>query len=298
VLLGNAQGIAAKQGGNIAPGEPIYPGKIWITDGNPKEELMPFQLGAGAYPGLDGLRQSIAYTGKLRTGVSDLQSGNLEALPSRTPATSMSILQEEGAKRPDLTLKDIRRCLSQIGLRIIQLIQQHAQPKQNADGERLLQASLSVLGDEAGIQVIQKLGIPLESAEYGLGVSLTATSASANKETNKQAMMGLMQLKQQNGPWYSQMMQMALQYWGTPLGQIALDNLQGMAFLEKRLFEQFDIKNLSEVVPEIPKDPVQGITDPLAALQLLPPGSGGASGSQGAPGMEAPAGPAGAGSPV
>jgi hypothetical protein len=210
----------------------------------------------------------------------------------------MSILQEEGAKRPDLTLKDIRRCLSQIGLRIIQLIQQHAQPKQNADGERLLQASLSVLGDEAGIQVIQKLGIPLESAEYGLGVSLTATSASANKETNKQAMMGLMQLKQQNGPWYSQMMQMALQYWGTPLGQIALDNLQGMAFLEKRLFEQFDIKNLSEVVPEIPKDPVQGITDPLAALQLLPPGSGGASGSQGAPGMEAPAGPAGAGSPV
>jgi hypothetical protein len=298
VLLGNATCIAAKQGANIAPGEPWYPGKTIITDGNPKEEIMPFQLGGGYYPGLNELRDSITFIGKLRTGVSDMNAGNIASLPSRTPATSVQALLEEGARRPDLTLKDLRRCLSAVGLRIIQLIQQHAQPSQNADGETILKAALSVLGDEAGIQVVQKLGLPLEGAEYGLGVNLTATNATANKEVAKQALMGLIQLKTQNAPIYAQMMQMALQTWGTPVGQVILDNLQGMAFLEKRLYEQFDMRNLNELVPTIPKDPVQAIQDPGAALQFLPPGSGGAQGAPEASGMAPSAGPVGAGSPV
>ena len=298
VLLGNATCIAAKQGANVAPGEPWYPGKTIITDGNPKDELMPFQLGGGYYPGLNELRDSITFIGKLRTGVSDMNAGNIASLPSRTPATSVQALLEEGARRPDLTLKDLRRCLSAVGLRIIQLIQQHAQPQQMAEGETLLRAAISVLGDEAGIAVVQKLGLPLEGAEYGLGVNLTATNATANKEVAKQALMGLIQLKTANAPLYVQMMQMAMQAWGTPIGQVALDNLQGLAFLEKRLMEQFDIRNINEVVPTIPKDPVQAIQDPGAALQFLPGAGGGAQGAPPSPGMEAPAGAAGAGGPV
>jgi hypothetical protein len=297
VLLSNSIGIAAKQGGNIAPGEPVYPGKIWITDGAPKEELMSFQLGS-IYPSLPGLIQSVTFTGRERTGVSDLNSGNINSLPSRTPATTVQSLLEEGARRPDLTLKDLRRCLSEVGVRLIQLIQQHAQPYQNADGERVLQAALQVLGSEAGIAVIQKLGLPLENAEYGLGVNLTATSATANKEVAKQAFIGLLQLKLQLMPGYVQFMQMATQMWGTPIGQVALDNLQGIAYLEKRLYEQFDIRNLNELVPQVPKDPVQAIGDPTAALQLLPGGGQELGGPPGAAPMEAPAGPPGAGGPV
>lgn len=297
VLLGNAIGIAAKQGSNIAAGEPIYPGKIWITDGNPKEELMPFQLGNGVYTGLDGIRNSLAYTGRQRTGVSDLNSGNIQQIPSRTPATTVQSLLEEGARRPDLTLKDLRRCLSTVGLRIIQLIQQHAQPSVNADGEKLLAASMSVLGDEAGMAVIQKLGMPLQGAEYGLGVALTATSATANKEVAKQAFMGLLQLQMQVAPAMTQLITQAMQAWGTPVGQVALDSAQGLAYTLKRLFEQFDIRNLNDVVPTIPKDPVQAIGDPGAALQFLPPGSGPPQAPPGAPPMGGPGGAAGAGGP-
>ena len=295
VLLANATCIAAKQGSSIAPGEPWFPGKTVFTDGNPKEEIFPFQLGAGVYPGLDRLREQYRFTGRERTGVSDLNSGNIQSLPSRTPATTVQSLLEEGARRPDLTLKDLRACLSEIGLRVIQLIQQHAQPLVAADGEKWLTAALQVLGNEAGLEVVKKLAMPLSQAEYGLGVNLTATSATANKEVAKQAFMGLIQLKQQVGPWYTQLMQMALQFQGTPLGQVALDNLQGMAYLEKRLLEQFDVRNITEVVPQIPKDPVQAITDPLAALQLLPGGGPAAGGLASASGVEAPAGPAGAG---
>jgi hypothetical protein len=294
VLLGNATCLAAKQGSNIAPGEPIFPGRTFITDGNPKDELMPFQMGAGAYPGLDGLRTSLGFMGQKRTGVSDLNAGNINALPSRTPATSVQALLEEGARRPDLTLKDLRRCQSNIGLRVLQLVQQHAQLVE-ANGEKVLQASLSVLGDEAGIMVLEKLGMPLESVEYGLGVALTATSATANKEVNKQAFMGLLQLQMQTAPAFIQLVMQAMQFQGTPIGQVALDSAQGMAFTLKRLLEQFDIRNLNEVVPTIPKDPVQAITDPTAALQLLPSGSGAAAGAPDPSGMGGVPGPAGAG---
>ena len=296
VLLSNSLGIAAKQGSNIAPGEPIYPGKIWITDGNPKDELMPFQLGS-VYPSLPQLISSVEYTGRQRTGVSDLNSGNINTLPSRTPATTVQSLLEEGARRPDLTLKDLRKCLSEVGLRVIQLIQQHAQPGQNADGERILAASMSVLGDEGGTTVISKLGLPLQGAEYGLGVNLTATSATANKEVAKQAFMGLLQLQMQTAPALTQLIMQATQMWGTPVGQVALDSAQGIAYTMKRLFEQFDIRDLNEVVPTLPKDPVQAIGDPLAALQLLPSGGGAPQGPAGAAGMGALPGAAGEGGP-
>jgi hypothetical protein len=296
VLLGNATCLGAKQGANVAPGEPVYPGKIFITDGNPKDELMPFQLGAGVYPGLDGLRDSYSFLGRQRTGVSDLNSGNIQSLPSRTPATTVQSLLEEGARRPDLTLKDIRRCLSRVGLRIIQLIQQHATPGHDSQGHEFLEASVSVLGDETGMGVMQMLSLPMQSPEFGLAVNLTATSANANKELMKQSMIGLLQIQMQTAPVFLQLMMQAIQFQGTPIGQIALDSAQGMAFTQKRLMEQFDIRNLSEVVPTIPKDPVGAITDPQAALQLLSGGGGAAQGSPPAPGMEAPAGPVGAGS--
>jgi hypothetical protein len=204
-------------------------------------------------------------------------------------------LLEEGARRPDLTLKDLRKCLSEVGIRVIQLIQQHAEPKENAQGETLLAASLSVLGQEAGMEVVKRLGLPLSNAEYGLGVNLTATSATANKEVQKQAFMGLLQLQMQIAPAMTQLIMQAIQAWGTPVGQVALDSAQGLAFTMKRLFEQFDIRNLNEVVPKLPKDPVQAIGDPLAALQFLPPGSGAPQGAPEPSGMGASAGFAGAG---
>jgi hypothetical protein len=298
VLLGNATCVAAKQGANVAPGEPWYPGKTLITDGDPKQEIFPFQLGAGAYPGLNQLRDSYSYLGRQRTGVSDLNSGNIQNIPSRTPATTVQSLLEEGARRPDLTLKDVRRCHSEIGKRILQLMTQHADPKQQAEGDKIITYSLDVLGIEAGTIVSKHFLLPGPDIVGGLGVNLTATSATANKEVAKQAFMGLIQLKTSTIPVYQQGMQMALQFQGTPLGQVALDNLQAMAFLEKRLYEQFDIRNIGEVVPTIPKDPVQAISDPLAALQLLPGGGQGLGGPPQAPPMGEAAGPPGAGGAI
>src|SRR5947207_347352 len=104
VLLANSRGIVAKAGANIVPGEPIYPGKIWITDGPVNQEFSSFQL-ADVYPSLQNLHGLVQAMGEKRTGISDIQLGNMQNLPGRTPATTMLSLLQEGSRRPDLTLK-------------------------------------------------------------------------------------------------------------------------------------------------------------------------------------------------
>lgn len=303
-LLSNAVGIAAKMGSNIGPGEPIYPGKIWITDGNPRDELMSFQIGQPH----TGIVQILGMTDelqKVRSGIGDLQSGNINALPSRTPATSVTQLLEEGARRPDLTLTNIRDALSTTGVRVLQLLQQYLnQPGLGAGGEIYADLMVRVLGVKNAAPVLSKIVLGQEGIEMGFGVKLTATSATANKELAKQNLMGLVQLQTQVSQPIIQLLTQAMQAMGTPVGQAALDMAQGLAFLQKRLLEQSDIRNTDELVPTIPKDPGQ-VTGPLGgpfgpapAFPMLPGGGGQVGGTPGAAGMGALQGAAGAGGPV
>jgi hypothetical protein len=305
-LLSNAVGIAAKQGSNIGPGEPIYPGKIWITDGNPRDELMAFNL-SQPYQGLVQIQGMVNELGKLRTGIGDLQSGNINALPSRTPATSVQAMLEEGARRPDLTLTNIRDCLSGVGLKTLQNVQQYLQqPGLGAGGEIYMDIMVKVLGPEAAAPALQALALSQDSIELGLGVMLTATSATANKELAKQNLMALVQLQTQIGPPILQALTQAMQAQGTPVGQAALDWAQGMVFLQKRVLEQSDIRNVHELVPTIPKDPgppagfpapPPSPYGPAPAFPLLGGGGGPPQGPPGSSGMEALPSPAGAGGP-
>lgn len=302
-LLANATGIAAKQGTNIGPGEPIYPGKIWITDGNPRDELMSFHL-SQSNQGIVEMQGMVDNLGKVMTGIGDLQSGNINSLPSRTPATSVQALLEEGARRPDLTLRNIRDCLGTVGTRIVQLLQQYMrQPGLGAGGEVYTDLMVKVLGPERALPVLQKMALGEDSIELGFGVSLTATSATANKELAKQNLMALVQLQTQIGPPIIQLLTQAQQAAGTPIGQAALDLAQGMVFLQKKVLEQSDIRNTDELVPQVPKDPGQmalppgGPFGPQPAFPLLPGGGGAPQGAPGQPQLAALSGAAGAGGP-
>lgn len=299
VLLSNAIGLAAKAGSNIAPGEPWYPGKLLITDGPPREELMAFQLGS-TYPNLTQIYQQTEMLGRQATGVSDLNLGSINQLPSRTPATTVQSMLEEGARRPDLTLKDLRGALGRVGLRVLQLLHQYMQhPALGIGGENYSGLAVRVLGQEAGLKVVAALAMTPDRIEHGLGVNLTATSASANKELAKQNLMALLQLQGQVAPQVVQLLTMAMQAQGTPVGQAALDGAQGMAHLLKKLYEQSDIRNVNELVPTIPKDAEFLAAPPGGgpALQLLGGGGGAPPGAPGASGVEALRGAPGAGGP-
>ena len=284
ILLSNSQMLAVKEGANIAPGEPIYPSKVITTQGNPRDEIMGFTMGNGVYPGLSNLAGMVDQMRTRRNGIGDLQTGNIEGIPGRTPATTVQSLLAEGNRRPDLTMKDMRyEGLSLVGLRIIQLLQQFIGSKVDLGGQRYIQMMKQVLGEPEGSILVQMMTDPNENAELGLGVEIAAASATANKDAAKQQSAGLLTLMGQTYPQLIQMGQLAMQTAGTPVGAIALKALGGLSELMGRVMEQHDVRDTETFVPEIPEAPPVSFTPPPAGA--LPAGRGGPPGSQPPAGM-------------
>lgn len=280
ILLGNSQMLAVKEGANIAPGEPIYPSKVIVTQGNPREEMMGFTMGNGAYPGLSGLAGMVDSQRIRRNGIGDLQTGNVEGIPGRTPATTIQALLAEGNRRPDMTLKDMRyEGLSIVGIRILQLLQQFVGSPVDMGGQRYKDMALQVLGSPEGEIVVQKLTDPMENMEMGLGVEITAASATANKDAAKQQNAALLTLLGQTYPQLIQLAGTAMQAQGTPVGAIATKALGGLSELVGRVLEQHDIRDTEQFVPDVqgimaaapPPPPVQPQVPPGA----IPAGGGG-----------------------
>lgn len=289
VVLANSRMIIAKQGANIAPGEPIYPWKVFMSEGNVRDEFGVFPM-ADIYPSLPMMSQMIASIGEKRTGISDIQLGQMQNLPGRTPATTMMSLLQEGNRRPDLTIRDMRyEGLSVVGLRVLQLCQQYISSPVNFEGATWLKMITDTLGQPEGNFVADKLRMPLEPVELGVGVSLTATSGSANKEVERQGALQLLQLASQVGPQVLQLVQVAMQAQGTPLADVAINSARGLQTLYKRTLEQFDVRDAEDVAalldaadggggaaPEPPMDPAAMGLDPqmLAFLAASQGGQG------------------------
>lgn len=275
LVLGNSTMLAARAGANIAAGEPIYPGKILLTDGEPSKEVMGIQLGTNN-ANAQAAFQIFSALGEKRTGVSDIQLGNIQDLPGRTPATTMVSMLQEGKKRPDLTIKRMRyEGLSNVGLKTLQGLQQMlAQPSANADG--WLEWTIDLLGLPEGAAVAEKLISPSENVAFGLGVSLTATSGSANKEVERQGLTALLQLTTGVAQQVIQLQTLAIQSAGTPIAQTAILAANGIIELTKRLMEQYDVRNIEDIIP-----PATAVAAPGPAL--APPPAGGDGSGGGAP---------------
>lgn len=252
VRLANAPMIAVKPGANVVPGEPIYLLKMWSLE-NPATDIKEIKF-TTPYPSMQMLGPLIQDMGERRTGLSDIQRGNAQGLPSRTPATSMLSLLQEGNRRFDLTLKDLRYCLDEVGRRLLQNLQQFmSNPVQNPDAGMQLEMAIMALGEPEGSYVARTLALPIDDVASGLGVTITATSGSTNKELEKQSFMGLLQLQSQMFvPLYLQLAQILgnpqIQLIAPAVVQTASDLFKGTRELQQRLYEQFDIRNPEDVL--------------------------------------------------
>lgn len=279
VLLANSRMVVAKSGSNIAPGEPFYPNKVWIVDDDVNKSFGVFPM-ADIYQSLPLLQANVQSLGERRTSIGDLQLGNIESLPSRTPATTTLSLLQEGNRRVDLTIKDMRyEGLSTVGLRVVQLMQQYASaPAQggpDVGGEQLLRLVTQTLGMPEGHEVAQKLLTPMEDAALGIGVAITATSGSANKEVERQNFMGLLQLAGTLYPQFIQAVSLAAQMPGSPVAATALQSAEGLQELFKRLLEQYDVKNPEQILALTDQTIRQAEAAPPQAPGGMPPGAGG-----------------------
>jgi hypothetical protein len=287
ILLSNAPMLAVKEGANVVPDEPIFPGKQWHLQ-DPKNDLTPFFLTAPGSFDIATVRAYLTDQVKQRTGLTDLQFGAVGSLPSRTPATTVQSLLQEGNTRLDLSIKDLRESgLSEVGLRVLQNLQLQATDSvSNPDAQEYVNLALDTLGQAAGQEVARVLSVPSEAIELGVGVALTATSGTSNKELMRQSNLSLIQITSQLAPGFIQLAQIAQQ--GGPVGEVAKTLFEGGAELLRRLMEQFDVRNPDEIVPTL-----QSNLNALQALQQgqqIAPVAGGNGGgvAQGVGGLAGP----------
>jgi hypothetical protein len=249
VLLSNAPMLRASEGANILPNEGIWPGKVLFGE---KDEFEPFWLTSNASLDINALTAFLQEGAKQHGGLTDLQYGTIGSLPSRTPATTVQSLLQEGNTRFDMSMKDVRAALSEVGLRVLQNLQVNATDViNNPQAVAYVELAQRVLGDPEGQYVAQALQIPAEAVELGVGVSLTATSGSSNKELQRQSNLALLQLYGQLGPQFIQLAGIAQQMPGSPMAQTAIELFNGGRELLERVLEQFDVRNPEELVPNV-----------------------------------------------
>lgn len=273
VLLANSRMVVAQAGTNIAAGEPFYPNKVWIVDGEVNKSFGVFPM-ADIYQSLPMLQEFAQARKERRNGMSDLQMGNMQSLPSRTPATTTLSLLQEGSRRPDLTLKDMRYSgLSQVGLRVLQICQQFMASPKDFGGKTLLGMATNMLGDPESQYAAEKLMMPVENIEFGLGCSITATSGSKNKETAKQDYLALMQIAGQTSQQLIGLAQVAMQFPGTPISALAEQAIGAQVELGKRLLEQYDERDIERIIPTAPPTATAFPAPQLGAPGAVPAGA-------------------------
>lgn len=249
LLLSHSPMWQASENANIVENEPIFPGKIWQTP--PGEEMKPLHF---LSPGNFDMMQMLEFlqqSSQQRDGLTDLQLAGLRQLPSRTPATTVNSLLEQSVTRFDMSIKDLRQgALSNVGLKVLQNLQEQTQNFQhNPLAAQYSELARQVLGMPEGQAVEFALNVPGEAIEMGVGVKLTATSGTNNKEIMRQSKLMLLQLGSQMGAQFIQLAQMIQQ--GGAVGQVAQQLFEGGATLLTQVLSEFDVTNPEEFVPNL-----------------------------------------------
>lgn len=282
VMLANQRMLTVPLGANFSPDEPFYAGKIWPLP--PGEEIQSIQMGE-VYPSIFQMMSQLGQMSEGRTGVSELRQGSLDSMPSRTPASTVLSVLQEGNKKFDMILSNLRTdALAYIGVQIVQNLIQISR----SDPRWRVLAS-QALGERDGQLVAKILNGPVHDVASKLGITVTATSSQVNKEVEKQSFVALMQIAAQVYPQMMQYAQVSAQMGGDQMKIVATADAayDGLKELLVRLLENFDIRNPDPFLPG--DESASAAPDPLQALL-----QGGGTGAMQPP-MTQLGGPAGAG---
>jgi len=196
MLLANARVYVRKEGTGSET-EEMWPGKV-ILVANPADDFKAFAM-ADVYTSAIQAETILMQYAERRTGVGDLGQGRSSALGSRTPGiTALSAIQNVSKRFTPAfdemriaTARAVQQCLFRYQERVL------------ADDQLVMQRLVRMLGPEDGALVIELLRNP--DFDDGVLVELTASSASVNRDADKQNAMLLAQFM---GQYYKQLIEL------------------------------------------------------------------------------------------
>lgn len=262
--IANIRGFAARRNSIAARSlDTWYPGKKLLYDR--PDDLKDFQLGE-VYPSAFEIPRLLQGLMERRVGVGDPNLG-MELPKSNVPAEGLLTLLQENAKRFDLYSRDIRRGLSEIGLQLMERLQQF-QP-----GGRVY----SVRG-EKGELVGAVLSTPTEvNLREHLRVVTTSSASAANKETARQNSLSAFTLIIQ---YFKELGQLAVGIQSSmdnpAMQQLFLRMGNVGELLMMKILESMDLQDVAALMPQ------------LEGLENGADGTGLAGGPGGSPGGRPP----------
>lgn len=284
--VANAGLIVTTPSANFGENENIYPGKRITTD-KPREDVQVIHLGASS-PVLGMMENRAMQYAEKRSGVGAYQMGQESPIVgSQATATGTTALIAEGNTRFWISIDDMRRAIEDILYLSLQQEQQF-----RPQGTPLPDGTV--------------LKLPQQDVRTSLGLRLTITSETMNRELELRNIQMLIQMLNE---YYMRLMQASAILQNPqfpPLQKTVILQIMNSAHdLMRRIVERFDMENVDTIVPNLVATmqqalgalngqmgmAPQGAGLPQQQPSGLPPG-GGAPGAGQAPGGGQPAGDA------
>jgi hypothetical protein len=269
----------------------IWPGRF-LTVPNPESDVKAMQLGE-VYNSMRALEISVMSYMERRSGVSDYSLGRESSvLGDRATATGTLAIIQEGNRRFDLNVRDVRETYGRVGRHVFMLNNQY-RPKNMS----------YVLQGENGEWTEMAFDLPEEMVAHKLGFELTASSATINRQVEQAGLTQLLGILMQN----MQAGQQAVMLLTNPqipaeVKEFTMKYMAGLTMLVRRITSTFGEKDTMYLVPDVPElgmppgppGPPPGAPEGEAGELALQPGQGIPPGVVGVPGSPSMGGAGGA----
>lgn len=222
----------------------IWPGRF-LPVNDPDKDIKALQMG-DIYQSQGVLEQRALAYAERASGISDYQLGRESSTAgSRATATGTLAIIQEGNRRFDLNVRDFRDVMGDVGYGILALNQMF----------RPRGMIYFVQGQKEGGYTEQVLNLPPEFNGAKLAIQLTASTASINKEAEKQGLLALFGIVTQYAERVTQAA-MAVYNPETPgeIREYLLKTVEGARIIMSRIVQTFGEKDVDKILPELLMD--------------------------------------------
>lgn len=244
--LANIRMFIVKKESGIEEVPRLYAGRCFFVD-DPRSDFIPFS-GGDVYPSTLAERQNLFGLAEKRTGVSDYLTGRESPIiGSRATATSTLALIQEGTKRVEEVLENIRNGLAEIVENWIYIWIQYG----------LGDLDDIVFGDDETGQLLDEFfkSITAENVNGALAIDLTATDAAGNRQAMQAMQLQIIQVMMQYLEKVlaaGQGMLMAKQA-NPELAALINDVTKAARQMFRDLLQKYDITNPDDYLPDLEK---------------------------------------------
>jgi hypothetical protein len=244
--LANIRMFIARTDAKIETRPRLFSGRVFRVD-DPTKDFIPFAA-ADIYNSTLSERQNIFGMAEKRTGISDYLTGRESPiLGSRATATSTVALIQEGTKRVEEVLDNIRYGFAEIAQFWMSLWIQYG-----LDG-----VDDVAFGDDDTAQLIKDFfsSVNIENINGAMGIELSATDASNTKTAQQQMQLAIIQVLMGYYEKTVQLGQMAIQAQQQmpQFTALAEEIYEATHAMFKDLLQKYDIRNPEAYLPDLEK---------------------------------------------